>query len=199
MDDKINNSKEIVTRDRHKDKSSSFNRRPIDLFRGFLYLKRKSQIKAGSNIAVRRGFELRMCDNAQMQIGDNCLINENTFIHLTKPKPELSMGDWVTLGRYTTIAVKGRVSIGSYTQIAAFCYILDHNHAFDRGSLILNQKAGIGHVSIGQDCWIGAHVMILPNVTIGDGAVIGAGSIVTKDIPPYTIAAGNPARIIKDR
>ena len=56
-----------------------------------------------------------------------------------------------------------------------------------------------GDVTIGNDVWVGRNVMILSGVTIGDGSVIGAGSVVTSDVPPYAIAAGNPARIIRLR
>ena len=53
-------------------------------------------------------------------------------------------------------------------------------------------------VHIGQNCWLGAGVIVLPGVTIGDGAVIGAGSVVTKDIPPRTVAVGNPCRVLRE-
>ena len=59
--------------------------------------------------------------------------------------------------------------------------------------------AAKGAVSIGNACWIGDNVIILPAVTVGDGAVIGAGSIVTKDVPPFAVVAGNPARLLKYR
>ena len=54
-------------------------------------------------------------------------------------------------------------------------------------------------VSIGDDCWLGRRVMVMPGVTIGDGCVIAAGAVVTKDIPPYSVAGGVPARVIKNR
>ena len=53
-------------------------------------------------------------------------------------------------------------------------------------------------VTIGNDCWFGANVVICPGVTIGEGAVVGANSTVTKDVPPYTIVVGNPAKVIKE-
>lgn len=56
-----------------------------------------------------------------------------------------------------------------------------------------------GPISVGDDVWIGSHAIILSGITIGNGAVVGAGSVVTKDVPPYAIVAGNPARIIKYR
>lgn len=54
-----------------------------------------------------------------------------------------------------------------------------------------------GPVTIGEDCWIGGHVVILPGVTIGDGCTIGAGSVVTRSVPAWSVAMGSPARVVK--
>lgn len=167
--------------------------------RSWWNLGRNKRVKAGDNIAVRAGFELRMCDTAEMEIGNNCIINENVFFHLTRPTPKLRIGEWVTFGRYTSIGCKGLIEIGSYTQIGMYAFIIDANHSFRRGDLILNQAADIGSVVIGSDCWLGAYVKVMPNVTIGDGVVVAAGSVVTKDAPACTIIAGVPATVIGHR
>ena len=74
------------------------------------------------------------------------------------------------------------------------------NHVFlDKYSLICDQGHERGDITIGNDVWIAAHVCVLPGVTIGDGAVCGAGAVVTKDVPPYSVVAGVPAKIIKMR
>lgn len=57
----------------------------------------------------------------------------------------------------------------------------------------------VGNITIGNDVWIGTHAVILTDVEVGDGAIVGAGAVVTKSVPPYAIAAGNPARVIKYR
>lgn len=188
-----------VTRDNYKDKASSFNRKMVDILRAWFFLGRCKNIKCGKRITVRKNFELRMCNNAYLSIGDNCIINENCFFQLTLPSPVLKIGEWVTFGRNCIIACKGNIEIGSFTQIGAHCFIIDQNHSFKANDLILNQRADIRHVKIGQDCWIGAYVKILAGVTIGDGVVIGAGSVVTKDIPNNAIIAGVPAKIIRYR
>ena len=81
------------------------------------------------------------------------------------------------------------------------CIIYTQNHKMDDLTRPM-QQSGFGAVlpvTIGNDVWIGSRVTILPGVTIGDGCVIGAGAVVAKDIPPYSVAVGNPARVVKDR
>lgn len=86
--------------------------------------------------------------------------------------------------------------------MASFVYISDHSHGeITRAELDLPPLGRLlyskGPIIIGNNVWIGEKVCILPNVRIGDGAVIGANSVVTKDIPPHSVAAGSPAKVIK--
>lgn len=120
----------------------------------------------------------------------------------------------VNIGRHTNInapSYLGTCSIGSYCAIAGRLVVRSSNH--DPGFLNMNvaaqrhvmgsdvKVAGVATkpVSIGHGVWFGDSVIILPNVSIGNGVVIGAGSVVTKDIPDYAIAVGNPCRVIKYR
>jgi len=85
-------------------------------------------------------------------------------------------------------------------RVAAGTIIIPANHGFhDRSKKICEQPISAKGITIGNDCWIGAGVRILDGVTIEDGCVIGAGSVVTKSVGPYTVIAGNPARVIKNR
>ena len=121
----------------------------------------------------------------------------------------------VTVGNRTSIwgpdiSIYGRVNgvdIGSYCSVAQGVLIYEYNHRVHSISTsLVNQNlfSGVlredisskGKVSIGNDVWIGARAIILSGVTVGDGAIIGAGSIVTHDILPYSIVAGNPAKVI---
>jgi acetyltransferase-like isoleucine patch superfamily enzyme len=84
--------------------------------------------------------------------------------------------------------------------VAAFCYVLDVDHEFaDPDRPIPQQGLRVKPVIVGNDVWVGAGSFILRGVTIGDGAVVAANSVVTEDVPPYTIVAGSPARAIKKR
>ena len=89
------------------------------------------------------------------------------------------------------------IQIGDYVSIAADCYIIDSNHGISRGARIQEQVSTVkGPVIIGDDVWLGAGVKVLSGVTIGKGAVIGAQSVVNRDIPEYAIAVGVPAKVI---
>jgi maltose O-acetyltransferase len=92
------------------------------------------------------------------------------------------------------------VEIGSNVLMGAHCVITSSNHRFgNRNKIIWEQGMAPGKVTIGEDVWLGASVKVMPGVTIGTGAVVGASSVVTKDIPPYGIAVGSPAKVIKYR
>lgn len=112
----------------------------------------------------------------------------------------LVVGDDVDLALDVLITTDGGVTIGNRVLIGYRTMILSRNHTIpkDRGPIF-----AAGHsskpVHIDDDSWIGGNCIILPGVTIGKGCVIGAGSVVTKSIPDYTIAVGNPARPIRTR
>ena len=97
--------------------------------------------------------------------------------------------------------ISGNVTIGDNVMMGPDVIIITKRHKFDRTDIPMIEQ---GHdlekpVTIGNDVWIGARCIILPGVSIGDGAIIGAGAIVTKDIPEYAIACGNPAQVKKYR
>ena len=90
---------------------------------------------------------------------------------------------------------RGRISIGDNCVITYGCILLSH----DRSAMHIDSNDdGEGNVVLGNNVYLGVHTVVLRNVTIGDGSVVGAGSVVTKDIPPGVVAAGNPARVIKE-
>ena len=97
--------------------------------------------------------------------------------------------------------LQGDITIGDNVMFGPDVRIITSNHAFDRLDIPMREQGYEEEkpVVIGNDVWIGTRVLILPGVTIGDGCVIGAGAVVTKDIPPYSVAVGVPAKVVKNR
>lgn len=111
----------------------------------------------------------------------------------------LHIGKNVKIGDNCIIYCNNHVFIGDNTIIAANSYIIDCNHGTKKSQLIIQQPLDNGKVFIGDDCWLGEDVTIAKGANIQQGCVIGAKSFVNKSIPPYSIAVGAPAKVIKSR
>lgn len=131
------------------------------------------------------------------KVGKRCSFYPGVWI---APGRKLVLGDDVDLALGVIITTSGGVTIGDRTLVGYRAQIISANHVIPecRGRIF-----GAGHdkapVAIGNDVWIGANSIVLPGVTIGDGAVVAGGSIVSKDVEPFTIVAGVPAKKVKDR
>ena len=109
---------------------------------------------------------------------------------------DVVIGDHTRIGLHNTII--GPVTIGNHVNLAQGITVTALNHNFsDARKHIDQQGVSTAAVTISDDVWIGANAVVLPGVTIGRHSVIAAGAVVTKDVPPYSVAAGVPARIIK--
>jgi len=110
---------------------------------------------------------------------------------------------YATFGKFCSVAAMTRINPGNHPMSRA-----SQSHFTYRASAYFPDEADeesffdwrrSHHVHVGHDVWIGHGAIILPGRTVGDGAVIGAGAVVTKDVPPFAVAAGNPARVIRQR
>ena len=114
-------------------------------------------------------------------------------------------GRGVTLGDRSGIGINASIGeqthIGSDVMMGPDCVIYTRNHRFDRLDIPMREQGygPVEPVEIGDDCWIGGRVTILPGVHVGNGAVIAAGAVVTKDVPPDAVVGGVPAKIIYNR
>ncbi len=116
------------------------------------------------------------------------------------PGKNLNVGDDVNFAKGVIVATPGGVSIGDRTMLGFGCQVLSGNHRIPTGrGRIFNSGYDRKPVTIGDDVWIGAYCVVLAGVNIGEGAVVAAGSVVNKDVAPYTIAGGIPAKVIKFR
>lgn len=139
----------------------------------------------------------------QISIGENCLFHDGVWLSAQvtpecKGRIEISDGVFISNGAMISSAYK--IKIGSGVTLGSYCMILDNNHRIDNPNLsVMKQGLSGKAVEIGDNVWIGGHAVVLPGVRIGQGAVVGAGSVVTKSVGDYQIVVGNPARPIRDR
>lgn len=115
----------------------------------------------------------------------------------------LSVGSRTWIGPYNNVRLAGGTSvrIGEACLISQFCSIVAANHSLSRSTRMMDAPSSTAraNVTIGDDVWVGASAVILPGVSIAEGAVIGAGSVVNASVGPYEIWAGNPARKVGER
>jgi acetyltransferase-like isoleucine patch superfamily enzyme len=130
-----------------------------------------------------------------IRVGRRASIAAHAFLH-----GPVELADEVSINARVTIDGGGAgVRIGAGTRIATGVSIFAFNHALDAARTIREQPVTSEGITIGADVWIGANAGITDGVTIGDHAVVGMGAVVTKDVPPWAIVAGSPARVIGDR
>lgn len=134
-----------------------------------------------------------MLKNILGHIGDHCAIRAPFHIDYGS---NIFLGNNIFLNFGCTFLDVCKISIGDRTQIGPGVQIYTADHPRDRTARARGLEFG-KPISIGSDVWIGGHAIILPGVTIGDGAIIGAGAVVTRDVPDDGRAVGNPARLIK--
>ncbi len=164
-------------------------------------LRHPGKMRVGRGVVVDDGcyFDAKGCKVGEFEIGDDAFVSRGCIVS-GKDGP-LTLGPRVNLGASCILYASTGLHIGADTMLAANCYIgggrYDPHARRDRP--IAEQALPRRGVVIEEDCWIGAGVTVVDGITIGRGAVIGAGAVVTRDVPPYTIAAGVPARAIGER
>ena len=130
----------------------------------------------------------RFCLGKKSVIESYCCINNAVG--------DVTIGDYTRIGIHCTVI--GPVCIGNHVNLAQGITVTALNHNFtDANSMIDEQGISTKPVIIDDDVWIGANAVILPGITIGRHVVVAAGAVVTKDVPPYSLVAGVPARVIK--
>jgi acetyltransferase-like isoleucine patch superfamily enzyme len=165
----------------------------------YLIIEKNAAFVAGSNFHLEPHCMVRV-HKSKWKIGDGVSISSHCQLYSREKGVEgcLSIGNKSNISNNTILDLSGDIIIGENVAIANNCFIFTHNHDYTDKSLP-SWKGGlhIESVIIKNGCWIGANTKILPGVTIGERAVVAAGSIVTKDVPANTIYGGNPAKLIK--
>ncbi len=148
----------------------------------------------GKGKTIRRKTVLNVSPINRFRLGSLSCIEE--FCVIDNGVGDVIIGDYTRIGMRGTLI--GPVTIGNHVILAQNIVASGLNHRYENpDSPIHLQGVTTSPICIEDDCWIGANSFIAAGVTIGKHAVVAAGSIVTKDVPPYTVVAGNPARIIK--
>ena len=151
----------------------------------------------GRGCDVRAGLQLKLARGAQLRVGEKCVLDRDATVECTGV---LRIGARSIFGHHCTLAAKQSLLIGEDCLIAEMVSIRDHDHRFDDFDVpIREQGASCAPTRIGNNVWLAARVVVTKGVTIGDGAIVGAGAVVTRDIPAGAIAAGVPARVLKMR
>lgn len=133
-----------------------------------------------------------------VKLANHITLDDNVQIR-NKTKEMSYIGSHTSINRNSVL--RGKYSIGEYCAIAPNCTIIGVNHGFSDIDMPIKKQpvTSKGGIVIEDNVWIGANCVVLDGVTIGTGCVIGAGSVVTKSIPPFSIAVGNPCKVIKQR
>jgi len=175
------------------------------IYRFLFHRKRKRFIETYCHNCARtlqlREFEY-IHPSGDLFIGENSrLLCWSVYYSAQPPQqlyPDLRIGKNFHATRNLTIQCAGNITIGDDVLVASDVFIINYNHGLSPlTASYLENKLDVSEVVIGNGVWLGNNVVVLPGVHIGEKAIIGAGSVVTKDVPPYSIAVGNPAKVIK--
>ena len=165
-------------------------RRAVNLVRGSRLRWRGVRLGNGN---IGAGVVARVGKGA-ISIGPECSLEQGVILDAFQGS--IAIARWVFVGPYTVIYGHGGVTIGEGSLIAMHCRILSSNHTVaPLGTPIRSQPDVLLPTKIGRDVWLGAGVTVLGGVNIGDGCIVGAGAVVSKDLPPGAIAYGTPAVI----
>jgi len=185
-----------------------------NLFYPRLFKKVGKGVNFGKSITIRHPHKISIEDD--VVIDDYCVLDakglNNNGIHIGKnifigrgsilscKNGDIVLKRNVVIGFNCEIFSGNKVVIGENTLISAYVYIIGGGHDYSRIDVPISEqeKSSYG-IKIEKNCWIGAGAMVFDSVTIGEDTIIGAGAVVSKDIPPFSVAAGIPARVAKFR
>ena len=159
------------------------------------------------NINIKISYPEYISIGKNISFGNNVILEVTPYLNLKshehrKTNPVLTIGENCYVGEYSHISASNRVIIGDGLLTGRFVLIIDNDHGYTDGNQLdlrpsCRDIVSKGSITIGNNVWIGDKSSIMSNVTIGDCAIIAANSVVTHDVPPYTVVAGVPAKVIK--
>jgi len=160
-------------------------------------------IEIGNQVKILRDVRLNVSlPNSKISLGSQICLDRGVDINIGAHEGNchIEIGEGTHISPYTCLAGPGHIKIGKKCLIASHVGIYANNHNFaDITRYIRDQGVSRKGIVIEDDCWLGSGVKVLDGVTIGQGSIIGSGAVVTKDIPPYSVAVGVPAKVISQR
>jgi acetyltransferase-like isoleucine patch superfamily enzyme len=144
------------------------------------------------------GNVLEMLREGRLELGEHVLLEPDVWIAGPAPA-RIVIGEGTFLNLGVMVAAHELVEIGAHCMFANGCFVTDANHRFDDPDRPITWQGftSKGPTRIGDNVWCGAHVVVTSGVTVGERCVIGSNSVVTTDLPPFSIAAGAPARVLR--
>jgi acetyltransferase-like isoleucine patch superfamily enzyme len=164
-------------------------------------LRFASLIRLGRGVYLDERVYLHACPGG-IEIGEGSFVMHGSILHVYNfrnlPQSRIRVGEQSLIGECNIIRGQGGVDIGSRVYTSPMVQMLAVNHVFDDPSRpFVEQGITAEGIRVGDDVWIGSGAIITDGVTVGRGAVIAAGAVVTSDVPPHTVVAGAPARVIR--
>jgi acetyltransferase-like isoleucine patch superfamily enzyme len=165
-------------------------------------LRHMRNIRLGRGVYLDQGVYLHATPGG-IDIGDRTTVMHNTELHVFNfrnlPHAFIRVGKDTFIGESVVIRGQGGVEIGDSVLIAPGAKILAVNHHYtDTARPIIEQGISGNGIVVEEGAWIGGGAVVLDGVRVGRGAVVGAAAVVTRDVPPHTVAVGSPARVVKD-
>lgn len=168
-------------------------------------IRHPRHIRAGRMLNLDEGCEIVGLSKRGITFGNRCTVGRMACIRptnvlLNEAGEGLKMGDHSNIGVFSYVGCSGYIEIGNNVMMGARVNLLAENHNFAAMDIPMKEQ-GVTRSSIviEDDCWLGANSSILAGVRIGHGSIVATGAVVTKDVPPYSIVGGMPARIIRYR
>ena len=160
------------------------------------------QIHLAPGVYLDQDVYLHACPGG-IQIGEGTIVMHHAELHVYNfrglPQSGIRIGRESLIGEFCVIRGTGGVAIGDRVYLSPMVHIYSNSHVFDDPeTCFIDQGITTQGVTIEDECWIGAMAAILDGVTVGHNSVVAAGSVVTRDVPPYSLVAGVPARVVRD-
>jgi acetyltransferase-like isoleucine patch superfamily enzyme len=163
-------------------------------------LRHPRKIRIGDDVAIDDGcvLDAKGAANQGIRIGSRVFLGRNTL--LACKDGDIVLEDGVNISYNCVVFSASSVRIGADTLLAAYCYVVGGGHDFDRLDVpVVRQGRPSRGIEVGRGGWLGAGAIVLDGVAVGHDAIVGAHAVVTQDLPPFAVAAGAPARVVRDR